>query len=131
MEMNEIEISGCRVSRIEPGIIENYVFPGKHIDVDEIKQIREANLKLSAGKKYVVLVSSGHLSSISKEAMNLISAKDYSDQILGKALLVEFMGHRLEGNFYLRVKRPAMETKIFTDREKALEWLRRLIARHE
>ncbi len=128
--MNEIEISGCRISRLEPGILENFVFPGKHIDVDEILKIRDANMKLSAGKKYVVLVSSGHLSSISKEAMNLISTKDYSDQIIGKALLVEFMGHRLVGNFYLKVKRPAMQTKIFSDREKALEWLRSLIARH-
>jgi hypothetical protein len=59
--------------------------------------------------------------------MQLISAKDYSDKAIAKALLIENLGHRLVGNFYMRVIKPAMKTKIFTDREKALEWLREVI----
>lgn len=126
--MAGILVPGCSVSEIEPGILENNILAGKHIDVEDIQNIREANLKLSGGKQYVVLVSTGGLSTISKEAMQLISAKDYSDKAIAKALLIENLGHRLVGNFYLKVIKPAMKTKIFTDREKALEWLREVIA---
>jgi hypothetical protein len=127
-ESTAILVGGCSIRELEPGIIEDNILTGQHIDVEDIHQIREANLKLSGGNQYVVLVSTGGLSTISKEAMQLISAKDYSDKVMAKALLIENLGHRLVGNFYLRVIKPAMKTKIFTDREKALEWLREVIA---
>jgi hypothetical protein len=126
-ESTEILVAGCSIKALEPGIIEDNILTGHHIDVADIHQIREANLKLSGGEQYVVLVSTGRLSTISKEAMQLISAKDYSDKAIAKALLIENLGHRLVGNFYMRVIKPAMKTKIFTDREKALEWLREVI----
>ena len=86
-------------------------------------------MKLAGGKKYVVLASSGHLSTISKEAMTLLASKDYHDLIAGKALLLTNFGHKLVGNFYLQVKKPAMPTKIFENREEAMVWLRELLAK--
>ena len=60
--------------------------------------------------------------------MTEIAAKGFNNSLLGKALLVSNLGHRMVGNFYLRVKKPAINTRIFDDREMALEWLRELLS---
>lgn len=109
---------------IEPGIIENTIMPGVHIEVNDIQEIKSNNLGISKGRRYVVLVTSGFLSSISKEARELTASKEFVINTLAKAILVENPGHQLIGNFYLNINKPSIKTKLFTDRAKAIRWLR-------
>lgn len=118
------------VHLLEPGIIENIVKPGASIEAEDIQQLKEKNVELSHGEKYVVLVSSGHLSSISKEARELTASKEFAQNTLAKALLVESLGHRIVGQFYLKINKPHIKTRLFTDRTIALIWLRNILHEH-
>jgi len=109
---------------IEPGLIENSIHPGVHLEVEDMLAIKKANQSIAGGVPYVVLVSSGHLSSISNEARLLTASREFALGTIAKALLIRSMGHRIVGNFYLAVNRPVLPTQIFTEREKALVWLR-------
>lgn len=109
---------------IEPGLIENYIKPGVNIDVSDAWEIKKSNLELTNGNSYAVLVVSGHLSSITKGAREVVASRQFVGKTIAKALLVDSLGHRIVGNFYLTVNKPLITTRVFTDREVALHWLR-------
>lgn len=115
------------ITLLEKGIIENHVFPQITIDAADILEIKKYNLAFAQNDPYVVLVTSGHLSGVTKEAMELSAGKDFAKETMAKALLIESTGHKIVGNFYIRVKKPYIKTKIFSDRAKALTWLRSFI----
>lgn len=112
---------------LEPGIIENAIQEGVHIEDTDVLEIKHHNLSLTKGKRYTVLVSSGYLSSISKEARELTASKEFAMNTVAKAIIVDTTGHQLIGNFYLNVNKPHIKTKLFTNREKALNWLREIL----
>ncbi|MBS1636860.1 MAG: hypothetical protein JST26_13165 [Bacteroidetes bacterium] len=112
---------------LEPGIIENIVKPGAIIETEDIRLLKEKNERLSKGKKYAVLVTSGHLSSITKEARELVASKEFAQNTMAKALLIESLGHRIVGNFYLRINKPHIKTRLFADRDVAILWLKSVV----
>ena len=70
------------------------------------------------------MVISGHLSSVSKEAREVVASREFMGKTLAKALIVDSLKHRIVGNFYLSVNKPNIKTKIFSERAEALKWLR-------
>lgn len=119
-----IDFDKFHLTLVENGIIENYVKPGVLIEAADAWEIKRQNLILSDQKEYCVLVVSGHLSSVSKEAREVVASREFIGKTLAKALLVDSLGHRIVGNFYLSVNKPKIKTKIFSDRTEALKWLR-------
>jgi hypothetical protein len=113
---------------LEPGIIENSINPGVHLEVNDMLAIKKSNQAISEGAPYSVLVTSGHLSSISNEARTLTASNEFAEGTVAKALLINSIGHRIVGNFYLTVNKPVLPTQIFTEREKALDWLRQKLS---
>ncbi len=68
-----ISLEKTDISLLGDGILENHVKAMCHIEENDIWAIKKANLSLTNGKAYCILVTAGHLSSISKEAKQLAS----------------------------------------------------------
>lgn len=117
------------ISILEEGIIENAIQEGVIIDVEDVKKMKEANMELSAGKPYCVLVRSGVMAQITKEAKELSASKEFQQRTIAKALWIESTAHRIVGNLYLRWNKPAIKTQIFSDKQKAVEWLRKQLGK--
>lgn len=113
-----------RISLLEPHILENVILEGVDLDVPDIHQIKEENLQLAHGVPYVILVVSEPHCTITQDALQLTASKEFQQLTKAKALLISNLPHRIIGNFYMKLKRPAIKTKIFNDREKAMSWLR-------
>ncbi|HAA00756.1 MAG TPA: hypothetical protein DEP18_01545 [Flavobacteriales bacterium] len=113
-----------RSQRIEKGIVENYVLEDMHIEPEDLDLCKSDNLALMGDELYTVLVVSGSGSTISAEARKKVASPEYRMNTVAKAFLVENLAHRIIGNFYMTFNKPAIPTRLFTDREKALEWLR-------
>jgi hypothetical protein len=109
---------------LESGILENIINSGENVLPDDLWTLKHLNNQLSDVVPYCVLITSGHLASISKEAMELSASAEFAETTIAKALMVNSIGHRLVANFYVTVSKPRIRTKVFSDREKALEWLR-------
>ena len=75
---SKIALEKADVYLIEDGILENHVKAMSHIEESDIWAIKKANLSLTNGKPYCILVTAGHLSSISKEAKELTASKDFA-----------------------------------------------------
>ncbi len=110
-------------TKILEGILENKVVDSAEIDVADVEQAKSDNLQLSLGNPYCILVDSGKYSTITPEALELSASKNFKQNTIAKALLIDGLPHRIVGNFYMRFKKPAIKTKIFTEREKAIKWL--------
>lgn len=118
-----ISLEKTDISLLEDGILENHVKAMCHIEENDIWAIKKANLSLTNGKAYCILVTAGHLSSISKEAKQLTASKDFAQNTIAKAILIDSLGHKIVGNLYLKINKPYIRTKVFTSRELAIAWL--------
>lgn len=122
--MNQfIQLKKIRIQVIEEGIIENYFLSGESIEVDDFKELKLANLELMCNKPYTVLVSAEELTSFTSEAREFVASKEYVGVTIAKALLISGLGQRIIGNFYMKVNKPYIKTRLFTDRQKAIDWL--------
>ncbi|MDP1800715.1 MAG: hypothetical protein Q8L81_05155 [Bacteroidota bacterium] len=115
------------VTLLEKGIVEDFIRPGVVMEVEDITSLKKHNYEQAGNKPYVILVTAGELISFSKEARELAASKEFIDAALAKALLINSTAHRIIGNFYLKVNKPYLHTRIFSDRTKALNWLRTFI----
>lgn len=120
-----VETDKYTIRELEPGLLETVIKNNATIESRDAWEIKKYNLKISNNKPYVVLVTSGHLSSVSRGAREVVASKEYVGNTIAKALLVESLGHRIVGNFYLAVNKPFIKTRMFTEREEALAWLRK------
>lgn len=94
MAETKISLEKTEVFLLEDGILENHVKAMSHIEESDIWAIKKANLSLTNGKPYCILVTAGHLSSISKEAKELTASKDFAQNTIAKAILVDSLGHK-------------------------------------
>lgn len=127
MNTKKIEIQGATIRLITPSIVENVILEYTSIDTEEVLKIKEANKQLTDGRPYAVLVNSGLFTSITKEARELSASTEFAQMTIAKALLVHSLGHRIVGEFYIKINKPLIKTKVFSNRDKAIEWLNKEI----
>lgn len=123
VQVEELRAQNATIRRLKGNILENIVHDNVNIEVEDVREIKELNLSLSDNKPYAILVDSGMMTSISAEARKLSASKEFQINTIAKALFVRSVGHRLVGNFYIKINKPHIKTKIFADREKAIDWL--------
>ena len=120
----EIFTSKCRVRLLEPNLLENKILDGFTLDVGDVEELKKLNIAMTEDGHYAILVIFGHLSEVTKGARELIASKEFQRNTVAKSLLVNNIGHRLLGNFYLSVNKPYIKTRLFTDRDVAIIWLK-------
>ncbi len=63
---------------------------------------------------------------IPKEVMNYLANSKYNQYQLGVAIIIEGLGQKILGNFYLKIHQPKVETKLFTNYNEAKVWLTKI-----
>ena len=121
---SHIDLKKVHISLVEPGIILNRVKENSTLEVEDVELMKKYNMELAGGKPYCVLIISEPLSTVSKEARALASSKEFQQITIAKAFVTNNLGHIAVGNFYIKVNRPAIKTKVFKSEEKAMKWLR-------
>ncbi|HRD39919.1 MAG TPA: hypothetical protein PLC65_14920, partial [Bacteroidia bacterium] len=72
---------------------------------------------------YAVVDFGGNLTS-SPEARGLYETSDYINTYrLADAFLVRSLAVRIVANFFIKVTKPKVNTKLFTDEKEAVKWL--------
>lgn len=120
---NIITLDFVTITKLDEHLVENKFHSGAAVDVEEILKIKQANESLFLDQKYAVLAIASEFSTITRDAQALMASKAFVKNTVAKAILVQYLGQKIMGNFYLNFNKPHIKTKIFTDREKAIEWL--------
>ncbi|HTB31955.1 MAG TPA: hypothetical protein VK808_08010 [Bacteroidia bacterium] len=123
--MNKPTFSSPYISfEIKDDILYVTYLPGGAIDLEIAKEIVKSRLEYTESKPYPILVIDNGVVSMNKEARDYSSDKDgglkgaLAGAVLSKSVYSEFLG-----NFFLRITKPEIPAKVFTDKAKALEWL--------
>lgn len=114
--------------RLEGIIIENVLKAGTTLLPADVRSIKDMNLRLCAEKPYALLVDPKEGSMITDEARALLASKEMAELNIAKAILIYTQKQKIIGNLYLQLNKPHVKTRVFTDRDKALEWLRAQIS---
>lgn len=123
----EQDLGFATIKLIAPQILQTFVKENNTIDVADLWKIKEVNRELADGKKYGVLVESDMMTNITKDAMKLSASKEFQENTVAKALIIKSVGHQIVGSFYLKFNKPHIPTRIFKEKEEALEWLSQML----
>lgn len=92
-------------------------------DTEEVEQI-VSNIKyLSGNKKYLLLVKTGSLATITFNALKVLARPDALSYAHAKAYVISTLPQRFMANFFLRYFKPTIPVKFFKDAVDAEVWL--------
>lgn len=92
------------------------------LDLDTAKLIVEKRIAFKEGKSYPSLFDIRAIKSTSKDARDYM-ANEGNQLVVASSLLVNSSVTKMIGNFFVSVSKPSNPTRLFTDEEKAIEWL--------
>lgn len=121
--MDEI-ISSVGKLRLENGIIYGEYFPNTVITLELAKQAVQDRYSLTKGVSYPVLADAINLKLVDDEARSYLGSEEACKYITALAIVTDKPISNLFANVYLKWDKPPVPTKLFTDKTKALRWLK-------
>ena len=123
MKFQSIKTKKGNLTLIEPGIIKLTMKENVEWNLEDAQETHKANLKLSNGEKFCVLLNASRFFIPSKEAQEFIASKQCTNYRIAAAYVVKNLGLQLLGNLFIRTF-SKNATRIFKTEEAALKWLR-------
>lgn len=120
---SKLKFDFCEIFLREDNIFQVNVFPNSVIDQEQVKTVVDALLQLSKGVKLPAITFLGEFTEISKEAREYIADPNKPTATTAIAFVINNMGHKIVGNFFLTVNKPTKPIRFFTDAKLAIEWL--------
>lgn len=109
------------------GIVHIHFKPTERHGAGEAHRVVDAHNELAEGTPCLVLADIKDVTVGANRAARVHYVSHESSKYkLGMAMLVQSPMQRMLGNIFLRINRPPYPTRLFSQKEDALEWLRRL-----
>ena len=109
---------------VEDGILIGTYTAGIKVDLKVAKQMVEFRLIFSAGKSYPFFADVREVKMINKEARDYFASSEGIKGIIATAVFVDNFVSKTIGNFFINFSRPAIPTRIFSNRSEAINWLK-------
>lgn len=90
----------------------------------DLKEINVAQGKITNGKKCLLLVVGSDFANVDSETREYMATAESTQYSIAEAYTLSSLGHKILANFYLKVNKPGVPTRFFTDLNLAEEWLR-------
>ncbi len=124
--MRSLTSSRSRYTINEDGIIIQEGIKEVYIDLEVAKEEVAVFIQLTAGKKYPLLIMANN-KGMSREAQQYYRSDFLGHYGAAVALYTHSKLTRMIGSFYLGWYPPPYPFKIFDDKKKALEWLKKYV----
>lgn len=124
VDMTSIKTKCASFREIEPGIICITLFDNSEIDLQESKEMQQISWTISKGKPFVALIDARVNVEVSKESREWGSTAEAQKNMIAQAVLLNSIANKLIGNFIIKFHKPIAKTRLFSDENLALEWLR-------
>lgn len=121
---NVIETRTSKTFLRDDGIIQCELLPNTEINLTDAIESVKAGKSISGGRKRPVLVIFGTVKSISREAREYFGGKETTDHTLAIALLISSVTGRVIGNFMIGLNKTLYPTRLFTNEDEAVKWLK-------
>lgn len=124
--MRDIDLKKANVRLTDEGSIHIHIKDQSEIELSDAVLIFEAMEKLGGGKKHPVLIDAGEFSSIDKEARMFSASIESNIFTLADAIAYYNLAQKLLAEFYLKNNKPVVPTRVFSNKEDAIVWLKEI-----
>jgi len=108
----------------EDGLVIVKIRDNAYQSIEDAKANLATAISATAGRRRPLLIDIRTAQPLDADARHHYSGQTLVDGFSALALLVESSPFgRMMGNVYLRVARPGVPTRLFTEKRRALEWL--------
>lgn len=111
---------------IEAGVVYFVYKANTSIDLNAAKQILRDRITFQGEVDYPIYCDIRGMRRADKEARDFL-AKEGSSYTKAVAIIVDSPMTKIIGNFYLGLNKPTAPTKMFTEKQEALEYLKQFI----
>ena len=115
---------GSIVSLRSDGIIQIDMKADNTLQLVDAKQMVNAFAEISGGKKYPLLFIAGDFALASPAARKYASGIEANQYTLASVFVVKNSIQKIMGNAYISFNKPITPTKIMTNQESAVAWLK-------
>ncbi|WP_417610359.1 STAS/SEC14 domain-containing protein [Owenweeksia hongkongensis] len=122
--MKEILTPKEQMKLLDSGILHCSITENAYLDVEDGRAIIEGVQAIYNGKKIPVFVDIRNAKGASSECRRLFQGKEIAKYQNACALLVDSPLTQLLGSFFLGLNKTEFPTRLFTNQDKALEWLK-------
>ncbi|MGZ3883709.1 MAG: DUF7793 family protein [Bacteroidia bacterium] len=127
--MKRIQTRTSEYSVIEKPVFLCRLLPDTEVDVEDVDKNTDAVMEMAGGERYAVLVDARVPVQITAKAMEHAQQPRSYINLIAQAILVNSLANRLIGNFIIKFHRPASPTRLFSDYDAALNWLKEQVAK--
>lgn len=121
------DVQSSRVAKVwvgEDGICRIVHEPNADVTLEDAQQTMAAYNKVRGGKRLPLFIDTKTQRSFSREARKYYASEEAAAAASAAAIIVGTPVSRVLGNFYLGVSNPHLPSRIFTDEDEALAWLK-------
>lgn len=124
--INTINLDFASVVMRNDGIVHTDISLKEAVSLDQAKELVNAYLKITKNKKSPHLFTANKFVILEKEVMDFMKnvANDYGK---ADAMVISSLPQKITGNFYLKFIKPKVPTKFFSNKEKAISWLKQFL----
>ncbi len=108
---------------LENGIIYHVYKPDLIITIDIAREMVNHRLELTNATTYPVFIDVRNLISIKADARKHLAGPEAVKYVSAGAIYLDNYLHYLTGMVFLKIDTPAIPSRLFTGKEKALRWL--------
>lgn len=108
----------------EDNYLEYCIKEGVTIDAEEVSEGKKMVTAMFPGMKFFVLAEGINFFNLTSEARRLSATAEHSDNTIAIAFYTTNISILLLGEMYNKINKPVVPTKVFNNRENALEWLK-------
>lgn len=105
-----------------------YVKPleGLFLDKPEMESLLNSAIELTEGKKYFAIIDTSNDIDSTKDAREYYANNELNRFRYADAFIVSSLPLRMVVNFFIRVNKPSIPTKMFNSKDSAFEWINEL-----
>lgn len=93
------------------------------VDLEVAKSAVKFRLEKFGDKFYPFLINIKTVKHVTKEAREYLASKDGCEKVSASAILINSAIASMVGNFFIKINKPLVPTKLFTDKTLAIQWL--------
>ncbi len=117
-------IDKIKFSMANDGILHIKCEPNTHMTIEEGKASTKMGLELIDGKPRPLLCDLTNVVKMTRDCRQYFAGPEHATIFSKCALIISSPISRIIGNFFLRANRPLKPTRLFTNKEEALNWLK-------
>ena len=108
---------------IKDGILYSIYFPNLKITLDIAKKCVHDRIEFTKGISYPMLADIRNIRSTDKDARDYLSKGESTLFIEAGAFVIKTQIEKILGNMFIKVSKPIVPAKLFTEEKAALQWL--------